>query len=164
VTLADSLPLEAVRTRAHAADWREAIRLAGDGLVAGGATTDEYTQEMIDTVERLGPYIVIAPGFALAHSRPSPAVLRTGLSWVSLAEPVEFGSEQNDPVSVVVGLAATDHDGHIGMMAELAGAIGDEALFARLKDAETPEQLLEELRAAGSAAQDAATPPEGETP
>ena len=68
---ASQLPDEAIVLGARADDWRGAVRLAGDALVASGVTTDEYTQEMIETVETLGPYIVIAPGFALAHSRPS---------------------------------------------------------------------------------------------
>ncbi|HLR93063.1 MAG TPA: PTS sugar transporter subunit IIA [Jiangellaceae bacterium] len=114
------LPLEAVMVEAEAADWREAVAHAGAGLVRSGATTAAYTDEMVATVEELGPYIVIAPGFALAHSRPSPAVLRPGLSWVQLARPVAFGHASNDPVDLVAGLAALDHDSHLGVMTALA--------------------------------------------
>lgn len=135
------LPAAAIHLGAHASDWRGAIRLAGDALVAGGVTQEEYTQEMIETVENLGPYIVIAPGFALAHSRTSPAVLRTGLSWVSLTEPVEFGNEANDPVDLVVGLAAMDHDAHIGIMSKLAGVLADPDVLARLRASTDPEEI-----------------------
>ena len=96
---------------------------------------------MIAAVEKHGPYIVIAPGFALAHSRPSPAVLRTGLSWVSLSEPVDFGSGTNDPVRLVVGLAALDHDSHIETMAALAGILSDEAMLSELIAAETAAEV-----------------------
>jgi PTS system ascorbate-specific IIA component len=75
---------------------------------------------MVSTVETLGPYIVIAPGIALAHSRPSPAVLRPGLSIIRLATPVPFGHRQNDPVRLVVGLASPDDDGHVLALATLA--------------------------------------------
>jgi PTS system ascorbate-specific IIA component len=70
--LTQLLPVDAIRIGETAADWRAAVRLAGDALVASGATTPAYTDEMVATVEQLGPYIVIAPGIALAHSRPSP--------------------------------------------------------------------------------------------
>ena len=83
--LTQLLPIDAIRLGETAADWRAAVRLAGDALVASGATTPAYTDEMVATVEQLGPYIVIAPGIALAHSRPSPAVLRAGISLVTLA-------------------------------------------------------------------------------
>lgn len=141
----DLLPESAILLGRTAADWREAIRLAGEGLVAGGATAPEYSEEMVKTVEDLGPYIVVAPGFALAHSRPSPAVLRTGLSWVSLAEPVEFGSKQNDPVDLVVGLSALDHDAHLQIMSNLAGVLADEATLARLRAQTDPAEIRRAL-------------------
>lgn len=125
--LSSLLDERGVRIGAHAGDWRAAVRVAGDALVAAGSTTDAYTDEMIRTVEELGPYIVIAPGIALAHSRPSPAVLRAGLSLVTLAEPVEFGHRQNDPVTLVVGLAAPDEEGHVTALATLAGFLADDA-------------------------------------
>lgn len=124
--ISDLLAPAAIRTGATAADWREAVRVAGDALVAGGVTTDAYTDEMIRTVESLGPYIVIAPGVALAHARPSPAVLRAGLSLVTLATPVPFGHKQNDPVWLVIGLAARDADGHVNALANLAEFISDD--------------------------------------
>ena len=139
------LPEAAILLRRRAADWREAIRLAGDGLAAGGSAMTEYAEEMVRTVEELGPYIVVAPGFALAHARPSPAVLRTGLSWVSLAEPVEFGSERNDPVDLVVGLAALDHDAHLQIMSRLAAVLADEATLARLRSETDPEEIRRAL-------------------
>lgn len=92
-----------------------AIRAAGSLLVASGRTTSEYTDQMLAAVEEFGPYIVIAPRIALAHARPSEAVLETGLSLAVLAEGVNFGSP-NDPVRLVFGLAAKDHDGHISVL------------------------------------------------
>jgi PTS system ascorbate-specific IIA component len=81
---------------------------------------------MIQAFEELGPYMVIAPGIALAHARPSDAVLETGLSLVTLTEPVEFGSQSNDPVSLVIGLAAKDHDSHIDLLAALSELLADD--------------------------------------
>ena len=143
--LVDSLPEESIALDVHAADWREAITLSGDGLVSSGATSAEYTREMIEAVEELGPYIVIAPGLALAHARPSPAVLTGGLSWVRLAEPVEFGHATNDPVTLVIGLAAKDHDAHIGVMSALAGVLADPEQMRQLTEAPTPARVRELL-------------------
>lgn len=120
------LPDRAIMIGAAAADWREAVRRAGDALIASGAVADAYTDEMIATVESLGPYIVIAPGIALAHSRPSPAVRRTGLSLVTLRQPVAFGHRTNDPVRLVVGLAAPDDTGHVEALAALAEFLSDD--------------------------------------
>jgi PTS system ascorbate-specific IIA component len=148
--LAAELTPESIVTLAAASDWREALTLAGDALVAGHVTTDDYTAEMIATVDELGPYIVIAPGIALAHSRPSPAVLRAGISWVSLATPIDFGHPTNDPVSLVIGLAAVDHDSHLTTMSALAEVLSDETVLSTLLAATTPAQVLEILSAFGS--------------
>lgn len=145
MNLADELPEAAIATGATVADWRDAIRAAGDRLVASGATTSDYTDEMLAAIDEHGPYIVIAPGFALAHSRPSPAVLRTGISWVSLAEPVEFGHAQNDPVRLVVGLAAVDHDGHLEVLSAIAELLQDPAALDELLAADSPAALRELL-------------------
>jgi PTS system ascorbate-specific IIA component len=139
LNLAESLC--SISTKATATDWRNAIRLSGDGLVAGGATTDDYTDQMIAAVEEHGPYIVIAPGIALAHARPSEAVLHGGLSWVSLATPVEFGHPKNDPVTLVIGLAATDHTTHIEVLKAMAGVLSNKAVRARLEAATTDEEV-----------------------
>ncbi|WP_369215153.1 PTS sugar transporter subunit IIA, partial [Streptomyces flavofungini] len=139
--LNEILPVEAVLLDAPAADWRAAVRRAGDLMVATGAATDAYTAEMIENVEENGPYIVIAPGLALAHARPSPAVLGTGMSWVRLAGPVEFGHEANDPVGLVVGLAARDASEHTAAMGALARLLADPDTARALREAPTPRAV-----------------------
>ena len=136
------LPIAAIRLRIPAMDWRAAVRASGEALVAAGITTPAYTDQMIATVEQLGPYIVIAPGIALAHARPSEAVLRPGLSWVTLAQPVRFGHKDNDPVTLIVGLAAPDSSSHVQGLATLAELLEDPTRRAALMAANTPRDVL----------------------
>src|SRR5690625_5953189 len=65
--LHDLVDPSAVRLDVAATDWREAIRASGDLLVDTGAIGTSYVEAMVRTVEEHGPYIVITPGFALAH-------------------------------------------------------------------------------------------------
>jgi PTS system ascorbate-specific IIA component len=139
--LSDLLAADAIAIGADAPDWRAAVRAAGDRLVRGGATRAAYTDEMIAAVEELGPYMVIAPGIALAHSRPSPAVLRAGISVVTLRQPVTFGHPQNDPVRLVVGLAALDEKGHVTALSTLAEFLADATRLEALIAARTPEEV-----------------------
>lgn len=139
--LTDLLAADAIAIGADAPDWRAAVRAAGDRLVAGGATRAAYTDEMIAAVEELGPYMVIAPGIALAHSRPSPAVLRAGMSIVTLRQPVTFGHPQNDPVRLVVGLAAPDEEGHVTALSTLAEFLADATRLEALIAARTPDEV-----------------------
>lgn len=139
--LSSRLPLEAIRVGVTAGDWRAAVRAVGEALVASGATTAAYTDEMIATVDALGPYIVIAPGIALAHARPSAAVRRTGFAIVTLAEPIAFGHAENDPVRLVVGLAAPDETGHVDALATLADFLADPDRQRALLEARDPAAI-----------------------
>jgi PTS system ascorbate-specific IIA component len=109
------------------ADRTEAIRLSGELLERSGRVGPEYVSSMLAAVEKFGPYIVIAPGIALAHGKSVDGVIQTGLSLLVIREPIVFGHELNDPVSLVVGLAAKDHDAHIDLMGELAEFLGDQS-------------------------------------
>lgn len=153
--LSDLVDPSAILLDAPAQDWRAAIRTSGDLLVSADATTSSYTEAMIRTVEEHGPYIVIAPGFALAHARPDESVLRTALSFVRLAEPVPFGNQANDPVTLVMALAAADSSAHQAALAALAGVLADPEGRRALDTASTPSEVLAALGAgdaAGSAA------------
>ncbi len=131
--------------KVEAADWREAVTASGDLLVSTGSTTPQYTQQMIAALERLGPYIVVAPGFALAHAQASDDVLRTGMSFVQLAEPVAFGHKKNDPVRIVVGLASKDHSAHMAALKELSQFMVSKEKMDELASAESSEALAELL-------------------
>ena len=140
--LTDLLSEDRIALDVPAATWEEAVLAAGGLLEKAGVAGPAYTGSMIDNVEANGPYIVVAPGFAFAHARPSPAVHRTGLSWVRLAEPVAFGHPTNDPVDLVVALAATDDRAHATAMAELAKVVGSQDKRAALNTAATPAAVL----------------------
>ncbi len=50
-------------------DWTEAITIASRPFYGKGKTIEQgYVQAMIDSVNELGPYIVIAPEIAIAHA------------------------------------------------------------------------------------------------
>lgn len=159
LSLSNLLPVSAIRLKVRAANWRDAVSACGEALVAGGITTPAYTDQMIATVEQLGPYLVIAPGIALAHARPSVAVLRPGLSWVTLAQAVRFGHKDNDPVTLVVGLAAPDDYSHVQALATLAGLLEDPARRAALLTLQTPPAVLAAI-VAFEETQETDTPPE----
>jgi PTS system ascorbate-specific IIA component len=135
-----------IKIQQSVTSWRESFEVAGAGLVDSNRTVAAYTQEMIQAFEELGPYMVIAPGIALAHGRPSESVIETGLSLVTLSTPIEFGSESNDPVSLVIGLAATDHDSHIDLMAALSELLMSEEKVTLLLNATKEAEVRSYLR------------------
>lgn len=114
-----------IKLQAHAENWEEALKISGGLLVDSGYIEEKYVEMTIDTVKEMGPYIVIGPGLALAHSRPDPSVLKTGISLITLDEAIDFGSELG-PVQAVITLAAKDSNTHIDKLQVIAGILGDE--------------------------------------
>lgn len=141
----EALGQDAIALGFAARNRTEAIAESGRLLVASGRVELPYVDEMVQAVEDHGPYIVIAPGIALAHGRPSKLVLETGISLVTLAQPVAFGNEKNDPVRLVIGLAAFDHTAHLGMMRDLAAMLSDSEIVNSLLNTVTIQQIRDLL-------------------
>lgn len=129
----------AVGQRAESKD--EAIRLAGELLVRQGLVEEHYIDEMIAALDQLGPYIVLSPGIAFAHARPSELVHEDCVSLITLAEPVAFGHPKNDPVSVLFVLAARQSNQHLSVMREIAKLIVRPNFLADMAAAGTVEEL-----------------------
>jgi ascorbate PTS system EIIA or EIIAB component len=140
--LSAALPESAIALRESHADRESAIRRAGELLASEGRVDPAYTDEMLAALEEYGPYIVIAPGVALAHSRPSPAVHEVAFSILTLDPPIAFGHPDNDPVRLVVGLAAPDDESHIEALREMAELLGDDATRERLMEATRPGDVI----------------------
>jgi PTS system ascorbate-specific IIA component len=140
-----ALPDDAVELGASVADWRAAVELAGSVLTRIGASRAGYADAMVRMVEDRGPYIVIAPGLALAHARSGTEVLADGLAVVTLATPVPFGHPHNDPVRVVLALAAASPERHLTMLAGVANAFNAQGAVERIAAATTAAEVREAL-------------------
>jgi PTS system ascorbate-specific IIA component len=124
-------------------DWKEAIRAVGKLLVADGAVEERFVDAMIRVAKEFGPYIVVAPGIALPHARPEDGVIQASIAIIRLKTPVDFGNEENDPVYLVVALAAVDQNQHIEGLKQLAMVLGNEEKIKAIKAAKTKEELVD---------------------
>jgi len=97
-------------------------------------------------VKELGPYIVVAPGVAMPHARPEDGAIATGMSLVTLKEPVVFGNPDNDPVRLVIGLAALDAQAHLHALATLVELLGDPEMVRQISRQLSAEAILGLMR------------------
>ena len=128
-----------------AATWQEAIQTAAAPLVANKSITEEYIHQMIESVDKLGPYIVLMPGFALAHASPGNFVLHTDISIATFREPIDFHSE-NGPVSVVMCLACTDRTSHIEQLQVIAEKLMESSSIDKIAACKNKEELFSLFR------------------
>ena len=143
VSLRESLSERSIALAEQHGDRDAAVRRTGELLAAGGSVDPAYTDEMLAALEQYGPYIVIAPGVALAHARPSPAVRGVAFSILTLDPPVPFGHPENDPVRLVVGLAAPDDESHIEALRQMADLLGDDTRREELIGARVVDEVME---------------------
>jgi len=142
MNLRDLIRPELVQVGVKVNDWQEAIHVAGKLMADDAAVEPRYADAMIRVAKEFGPYIVVAPGIALPHARPEDGVVKASIAVVRLDTPVNFGNKDNDPVYLLVALAAIDHNQHIDGLRELAGVLGDEENIKLIKAAKTKEELL----------------------
>ena len=139
--LLDYLKPELVQFHVRTDDWQSAVRRGGGLLIQQGICTQEYVEACIQASLEMGPYMVLSPGIALAHSRPEAGALKVGMSIITLDPPIYFGNKDNDPVRLLISFCGIDHDCHIGMLQELATFLMDDRNQQFMLAATTIEEL-----------------------
>lgn len=102
------LSRDAIALQVDAKDWKEAVKAGTDMLVRANTIEARYYDEIIKNTEELGPYYLLAPGLAMPHARPEGGVIENSFALVTLKEPVVFGDPDNDPIDILITLAARD--------------------------------------------------------
>ena len=139
--LQDLLSEDNVSFRYPAETWEDVIRHGGQLMVDAGFTDPTYTEAMIDVVRDMGPYIVLAPGLAMPHARPEMGAKQVGTALVTLEKPIDFGSPENDPVSVAVFLCAPNKEEHIQLLTDIATLFEDEEFLDAAVNFESIEDV-----------------------
>lgn len=117
-----------------AADWREALKQAGQKLIDHHYIKPAYLNEIILNVEKNGPYIVIVPGVAMPHAlAESENVLGTAISFTKFPESVIFDKTNPDShAQLFFTLAAKDPDQHLKNISDLSDLLMTDGLIEKL--------------------------------
>lgn len=146
VSLQDVLLPATIELDVEAADWEEAIKSAGKLLVAAKAVEKRYVDSMIQCVKKMGVYIVIGPGLAMPHARCEDGVNKICLSMVRLKNPVNFGSQVNDPVDLIFAFGAVDYKSHLRVLYELWQVFNDPVAMQTLRRCKDKAEVVSLIR------------------
>lgn len=119
-------------------DWREAVRLAAQPLLKAGDIEESYIDAMIQTVEDIGPYIVLVPHVAVPHAGADKGVNRLGISALLVQEAVDFNikgeeeDKEDKQVQLIFVLATVNSTAHLKALQQLAVILDDEAFVEQL--------------------------------
>lgn len=145
-TLKKLLKKENVKFIDEAENWKEAIFQSGDLLVSNKKVTSGYVQEMIELVEKHGPYIVLEEGIAMPHAGISENVLETGISLLVVNEKVSLPEGRN--ANIFLSFAAKNKNDNIDIMNDLFELITKYEFIdkvSKMKNYSQLETYLEEI-------------------
>lgn len=140
------LPSEAVRLNVSCESWQEAVRQSAQYLLRNGCIEERYISSMIENVEKNGPYILVAPGFALPHEALNAGAKKVGMSLIRLAEPVVFGKPEFDPVEWVCCLSAINKETHLKAMFHLVNLFHNQKFRDEIRNAESGEEVYNAIK------------------
>lgn len=148
--LQDILNESLIRLSSEKMNWKDSIRLAAQPLLEQEYIEEDYVEAMIETVEKIGPYIVLAPKVAVPHARPERGVNKLGLSLLKLDHPVDFNiSSEEDPeryVELVFVLAAIDGEAHLKALIQLSKILEDDEHIEALLELDSASALYEKIK------------------
>lgn len=122
-------------------DWKNAIILAAQPMIAHGDIVPKYVDAMIQTVNELGSYIVIAPNIALPHARGAGNVMHNSISLLKLKQPVYFSDDEDSRATIILPIACKENEDHLAMLAAIAEMFQDEELISKLIKTDDVKQL-----------------------
>lgn len=104
-------------------DWKEAIKIASKPLLEDNSIEELYIENMIKSVEKYGPYIVLADRFAIPHASSKEGVNKLAMSLLIVEDEVDLLGK---PVNIFMVLAAVDNTTHIRALASLSEMMYEE--------------------------------------
>ncbi len=120
-----------VRLGMKASSKEEAIRLAGELLVANGCVEPEYVDAMQEREKLSSTYL--GESIAIPHGtiEVKDKVKKTGIVICQYPAGVKFGEEDDEVARLVIGIAARN-DEHLEVINNITNALDDESLIERL--------------------------------
>ena len=119
----------------------EAIRKAGELLVARGAVEPGYVDAMQERERMVSTYMGM--GIAIPHgtAQAKGTVKKTAISMVQYPEGVDFGAEK---AQLVFGIAGIGEE-HLDLLAKIAGCLEDPEVLEKMKTTDDADWIMKIL-------------------
>ncbi|MBV7300312.1 PTS mannitol transporter subunit IICBA [Enterovibrio paralichthyis] len=134
----------------QAGSKQDAIRYAGEQLVALGYVEPEYVDAMFEREKLVSTYL--GESIAVPHGtiEAKDKVKKTGIVICQYPEGVQFTEDDDDVAKLVIGIAAKN-DEHIQVITAITNALDDPDAIDRLASTGSIDEVLEILSATEAA-------------
>lgn len=125
--------------------WEEAVHAACMPLIEQKAVEESYVDEIIASIKKHGPYIVIAPNICIPHAQEGKGVNETAICFMKTEKPVHFSDDPEHDAQLFFVLASTNNELHMQNLTSMVGLIENEATVEKLLRAKNVDDLVELL-------------------
>lgn len=124
-------------------NWEEAVRMSCKSLIENDVITEEYVEKIVESINKYGPYIIIAQDIAMPHSALGQSgVKKCAIGFMKLEEPVYFEEKNEEKrAKVFFTLAANNPDEHLKKMEELTSILVNNEIMEKIKNVSDAEEL-----------------------
>lgn len=122
-------------------DWKEAIKISGELLEKQEFVKSEYTNEMIETINKYGSYIVLGDKVAIPHAKALKSDVKTGFGIVVLEKPIAFPN--NKLVDILIPFSSKDGIEHLEFLKDINYLVNEESFLEMLRSAKGKENIIE---------------------
>lgn len=96
---------------------------------------------------KYGPFMILVPEIALFHGKPGKLVKQSGVSLITLKEPVYFKEFDNQPIKAAFAFGGTDSDAHLYLLKEIAKWLLDDDIKNMLTGNASKQEIADKLNA-----------------
>ena len=126
--------------------WQEAVRLSAESLVADGSVSADYYKQIIECIEKYGPYVVFDHNVAMPHTTENAeGAFKTGIGFMVCEKMIDFGEDEDGEkkeANLFFTLSAANPEEHMNNIQQLSSIFMNDDLLDALAAARTPEDIL----------------------
>ncbi|MBO1308687.1 BglG family transcription antiterminator [Enterococcus sp. 669A] len=142
--ISDFLSASKITILDQVADYKEAIRIAGQPLLLEGAVTEAYIQSVIDSHDFEDPYTILGQDVAIPHALPDEGVKKIGISLLIVREGFLYSKTQS--LKLVFLIAPIDKKQHNQAIIDILTIAESPELIEKLTSTNDKQQILDLLK------------------
>ena len=126
--------------------WQEAVRLSTESLIADGSVSPDFYKQIIECIEKYGPYVVFDHNVAMPHTTENAeGAYKSGVGFMVCEKMIDFGEDEDGEkkeANLFFTLSSANPDEHMENIAQLSSIFMNDDLLDALAAARTPEDIL----------------------
>ncbi len=135
----DFMKEESILLDVQADTVQQVMELAGGLLEKQGCITPSYTENLIESFENYGVYMMIDEDVAIPHTKNTGNVHETGFTFIRLQSPIHF---ENHSLSMFFTFCTRNNKEHLEALILIADIIKDEETKKSMETMSSPEEIL----------------------